>query len=77
MLGRTSFEGFRDYRPPVVDDDTQDRVGREISRHNNAIDKVVSDTLTPGQTGPWEATTRIVPRRLATELRSARGGRRT
>jgi hypothetical protein len=52
MLGCTSFEGFRDYWPPVVDDDTQDPVEREISRRNNAIDKVVvSDTLTPGQTG--------------------------
>lgn len=79
MLGRTSFEGFRDYWPPVVDDDTQDPVEREISRRNNAIDKVVvSDILTPGQTGPWEATTRIVRRAdataVATELRSGDGG---
>jgi dihydrofolate reductase len=37
-----------------------------------------SPTLTPGQTGPWEATTRIVPRAdataVATELRSGDGG---
>lgn len=79
MLGRTTFEGFRDYWPTVVDDDTQDPVEREISRRNNRIDKVVvSDTLTSEQSGPWEPTTRIVPRdqatAVATELKSGDGG---
>jgi hypothetical protein len=36
---------------------------REVSRLDNAIDKlVVSDSLTPEQTGPWRHTTRIVGR---------------
>ena len=36
---------------------------REVSRLDNAIDKlVVSDRLTPEQTEPWQHTTRIVGR---------------
>lgn len=68
LLGRTSYEGFRSYWPAVADDETQPQVEREISRRNSAIEKVVvSDTLTPEQTGPWTDTTRIVPRREAVE----------
>lgn len=67
LLGRTSFEGFRDYWPPVADDPDQAPVEREISRLNNAIDKVViSDSLTPEQTAPWH-NTRIVKRADAHE----------
>ena len=62
LLGRTSFEGFRDYWPGVADDPDQPPVEREISRRNNAIDKVViSDTLTAEQTAPWQ-NTRIIKR---------------
>ena len=62
LLGRKSFDGFRSYWPTVVDDPDVRPVEREISRLNNAIDKVViSDTLTPDQTGPWH-NTRIVKR---------------
>lgn len=61
LLGRTSFEGFRDYWPPVADDPSAPPVEREISRHNKALEKVViSDTLTPEQTAPWSSNTRIV-----------------
>jgi dihydrofolate reductase len=79
LLGRTSFEGFRDYWPQVADDTAQDPSEREISRRNHAIDKiVVSDSLTPQHTEPWQATTRIVPRAdavaTAAELRSGDGG---
>ena len=63
LLGRTSFEGFRDYWPPVADDEASDPVEREISRRNSAIEKVVvSDSLEPADTRPWENTTRIVRR---------------
>ncbi|WP_433496286.1 dihydrofolate reductase family protein [Sphaerimonospora sp. CA-214678] len=62
LLGRTSFEGFRGYWPPIADDPGAPPIEREISRHNNAIDKVVvSDSLTPGETAPWH-NTRIVKR---------------
>jgi dihydrofolate reductase len=62
LLGRTSFEGFRSYWPPVADDPDVLPVEREISRLNTAIDKVVvSDSLTPEQTAPWH-NTRIVKR---------------
>jgi dihydrofolate reductase len=79
LLGRTSFEGFRDYWPDVAQDESQDPVEREISRRNNAIEKiVVSDTLTPAETEPWQDTTRIVPRAearsVAADLRNGEGG---
>jgi dihydrofolate reductase len=62
LLGRRSFDGFRRYWPPVADDPDQPPVEREISRLNNAIDKVViSDSLTPEETSPWH-NTRIVKR---------------
>ncbi len=63
LLGRRSFEGFRDYWPRIVDDPDQPPVEREISRLDNAIQKVVvSDTLTDADLGPWTDTTRIVRR---------------
>jgi dihydrofolate reductase len=62
LLGRRSFEGFRDHWPGIADDPDQPPVEREISRLNNAIDKVVvSDSLTDADLGPW-TTTRIVGR---------------
>lgn len=62
LLGRTSYDGFRSYWPPVVDDPSASDAAREISRRNNAIEKVVvSDTLTPDQTAPWH-NTRIIRR---------------
>lgn len=63
LLGRTSFEGFRGYWPPVAADPDARPVEREISRRNSALQKVViSDTLTPERTAPWTETTRIVRR---------------
>jgi dihydrofolate reductase len=62
LLGRKSYEGFRSYWPPIADDPDQPPLEREISRLNNAIEKVVvSDTLTADQTAPWDHT-RIVRR---------------
>ena len=63
LLGRRSFEGFRDYWPAIADDPDQPPVEREISRLDNAIQKVVvSDSLTDADLGPWADTTRIVRR---------------
>lgn len=57
LLGRTSYDGFRGFWPPVADDAGATPIQREISRLNNAIDKVVvSDRLTPEETGPWHNT---------------------
>jgi dihydrofolate reductase len=62
LVGRTSYEGFKGYWPPVADDPDAPPVAREISRLNNAIEKVVvSDTLKAEETEPW-ANTRIVRR---------------
>jgi dihydrofolate reductase len=77
LLGRTTYEGFREYWPRIVDDESQPPIEREISSINNTIEKVViSDTLT--DTGPWADTTRIVPRADAhdavRELRNGEGG---
>jgi dihydrofolate reductase len=63
LLGRRSFEGFRDYWPRIADDPEQPPVEREISRLDNAIEKVVvSDSLADTDLGAWTDTTRIVRR---------------
>jgi dihydrofolate reductase len=41
LLGRTSYEGFKSYWPPVAEDPHAAPLEREISRLNNAIEKVV------------------------------------
>ncbi|TYB41550.1 dihydrofolate reductase family protein [Actinomadura chibensis] len=57
LLGRTTYEGFRAYWPPVADDASARPVEREISRLNGAIDKVVvSDTLAADPAAPWRNT---------------------
>jgi dihydrofolate reductase len=62
LLGRTSYDGFKGFWPPVADDPGATPLQREISRLNNAIDKVVvSDNLTAEETEPWR-NTRIVGR---------------
>ena len=78
LLGRVSYEGFKGYWPPVADDSNAAPIQREISRLNNAINKVViSDTLTPEQTPPWH-NTRIIRRADAhaqiAELKRQSGG---
>ncbi|MEJ7654644.1 MAG: dihydrofolate reductase family protein, partial [Chloroflexia bacterium] len=63
LLGRTTFEGFKSYWPPIADDPNVRPVEREISRLNTKIDKVVvSDSLTPEDTAPMSYNTRIVTR---------------
>lgn len=63
LLGRTSYEGFKGYWPPVAEDPNATPINREISRLDNAIDKVViSDSLTSDQTEPWQNTTHIIRR---------------
>jgi len=60
LLGRTSYDGFKGFWPSVADDPEARPRAREISRLNNAIDKVVvSDGLTPEETEPWLNTSII------------------
>jgi dihydrofolate reductase len=65
LLGGRTYDGFRGFWPSVADDPDPrwTPAHREISRRDNAIEKVVvSDTLTEDQTDPWRDTTRIVRR---------------
>jgi dihydrofolate reductase len=67
LLGRVSYEGFKGFWPGVAGDPNAMPLQREISRLNNAIDKVViSDRLTAGETAPWR-NTRIIRRADAHE----------
>lgn len=60
LLGRVSYDGFKSFWPSVADDPNATPLQREISRLDNAIDKVViSDTLTSGETDPWHNTSII------------------
>ena len=62
LLGRQSFEGFKGYWPNIAEQEDAPPVEREISRLDNAIDKVVvSDTLAEHELAPW-TNTRIVRR---------------
>jgi dihydrofolate reductase len=65
LLGRNSYDGFKGFWPSVADDPAPQwtPTHREISRLDNAIDKVViSDSLTAAQTEPWHENTRIIRR---------------
>jgi dihydrofolate reductase len=67
LLGRVSYDGFKSFWPSVADDPNATPLQREISRLNNAIDKVViSDSLTSEETEPWH-NTRIISRADAHE----------
>jgi dihydrofolate reductase len=57
LLGRVSYDGFKSFWPSVADDPNATSIQRQISRLNNAIEKVViSDSLTSEQTAPWHNT---------------------
>jgi dihydrofolate reductase len=61
LLGRTTYEGFKGFWPSMADDPNATPTQREISRLDDAIDKVViSDSLTEDQTEPWRRSTRII-----------------
>jgi dihydrofolate reductase len=63
LLGRTTYDGFKGFWPSVADDPNFSPTHWEISRRDDAIDKVVvSDSLSEAQTEPWRATTSIVRR---------------
>ncbi|NMN94463.1 dihydrofolate reductase family protein [Antrihabitans stalactiti] len=79
LLGRTSYEMFRGFWPAVVDNPDATPAQREISRRDNAIDKVVvSDTAAPDESLPWHDNTTIVTREAAhshiADLKNQDGG---
>ena len=78
VLGRRTYEQFRGYWPAIADDPTRSPavaadpraadLHRSLARNNGRLRKlVVSDTLTPADTAPWQETTEIVARRAARE----------
>jgi dihydrofolate reductase len=79
LLGRATFEGFRSFWRSVAEDRTARPVLREISRRDSEIEKVVvSGSLSPAQTKPWRAITRILRRseahRQIARLKRRNGG---
>jgi len=63
LLGRNTYNGFKGFWPSVADDPNFTPTHWEISRLDNAINKVViSDSMTREQTEPWQNTTRIIRR---------------
>lgn len=73
LLGRTTFEGFRQYWPPIADDPAQPETEREISRLNTAARKVVvSDSLDPADVGGWGETVVVGRADAADEVRRLR-----
>jgi len=79
LLGATTYTMFHGFWPDVADNAAATEAQREISRRDNAIDKVVvSDQFADGITGPWAHSTEVVSRagahdRIA-ELRAGNGG---
>lgn len=72
LLGRSTFDGFHSFWPAVQDDETATPDQREISRLDNAIDKVVVSDSLDAVTGPWGDTTRVVSRADAAQAITAR-----
>lgn len=63
LAGANTFRGFQSFWPGVQDMAEMSEDNREISRLNNAIDKVVvSDSITDDDLTAWKDTTTVVRR---------------
>jgi len=63
LFGRRMFDQSKGYWPDLADDSGTSAVERGVSRLLNTVDKVViSDSLAPNDTKPWQDSTRIVKR---------------
>jgi dihydrofolate reductase len=63
LLGANSYQMFKGFWPQMKDRPEATPEHREISRLDDAIEKVVvSDRLQSEQTDPWRSTTRILRR---------------
>ena len=79
LLGRRTYEGFREFWPPLAADESETAAHSTVSRRLNELPKlVVSDTLTLSAADTWANTTEVVGRRGAaariSELKLAAGG---
>jgi dihydrofolate reductase len=79
LLGRRSYELLKGFWPGRADAPDASPAEREVSRLENAIEKVViSDEITPNETDPWRDTTTIVrraeSRERVTDLKRGSGG---
>ena len=69
LLGRTSFDLFRNFWPAMADSPEASPAHREFATLENAIQKiVVSDSIGPDDTDPWRDTTLIVRRSAAHQV---------
>ena len=72
VSGAVTFRAFLSYWPAVADDPAQPEVERAISRRHRELEHlVVSDSLTPEETGPWRENTRVVRREEARDAITA------
>jgi len=63
LLGANCYQMFKGFWPQMKDHPEATPAHREISRLDDAIEKVVvSDRLQPEQTAPWQSTTQILRR---------------
>ena len=63
LLGRTMYDQIKGYWPSLADDHNAPPIEQKVSHLLNTIDKVViSNSLTPKETGPWQNSTRIINR---------------
>lgn len=68
LLGRTSYEGFSTYWPPVADDPSASAANRALSRRQLEMHKIaVSDTLELDPANPWTPKAEVVTRDRAYE----------
>ncbi|WP_370945859.1 dihydrofolate reductase family protein [Amycolatopsis sp. cg5] len=79
LLGRRTFEMFQGFWPTVAENPAFGPVQQEISRLDNAIDKlVISDSVTLAPTAAWTDTTTVVSRAAAhahlADLKQSDGG---
>ena len=71
LLGKTAFNMFKNYWPHAADDPGATPVTKELSKLNNAIDKVViSDNLTHEDTKPWLNTAIVKVQDLLQEIQN-------
>jgi dihydrofolate reductase len=63
LLGRTMYDQIKGYWPSLADDPNAPPIEQKVSHLLNTIDKVViSNSLTPKETEPWQNSTRIINR---------------
>jgi dihydrofolate reductase len=76
LLGRNTYDGFKGFRPSVADDPNFTPTHWEISRLDNAIDKVViSDSMTREQTRtPRLPNSNAKPAKTSWSLAAAHSG---